>query len=330
MKLYSAIGIEDFSNPLTVQAGADNVNRRLGLTDMFHLSGHSSYVPIPTPGKGLNLTTYASNDGFSLKDIIADYPTGDCWVAMGIMVDPITISGGGGTFFQTAYQGRYDVVANIGNQTRNDLIAVAGQNKRCCLEVIYKPLTGQFKVYVNGVVKQTGFYSMLPIATYPLASQMLCFNGYQYSDGTSRFFVTDCYFGVVDSIDAFLGNFKVTKLVAKTSTLNADGMTPGGAPQLTTGDHAIEFDTAPLAGHVVYGATETIRAFSAGPTAAVTTKRKINGVETTARKVSNIPVAVPVLFTDDLLQQRIMSPTANYVAGTPLTECKLALSIVNN
>jgi hypothetical protein len=330
MKLYSAIGIEDFSNPLSVQPTADNVSRRLGPTDLFHACGHPSFVPIPTPGKGMNFSTYGCSDTFMLRDIIAEYPTGDCWVALGVMVDPIVIGGGNGVFFQANYNGRYDVTASIGSMTRNDLMVVAGQSKRCCLEVVYKPLTGQYRVYVNGVVKQAGTFSQLSVNSYPLVNQGIAFNGYHTSDSTSRFFVTDCYFGVVDGIDACLGNFKITKLVAKTSTLNVDGMTPGGAGQLTTGDHVVEFDTAPLAGQVVLGVAETVRAFSVGPTAAVTTKRTVNGVATAARKASNIPIVIPTTFTEDFAVQRVMSPPTNYAYGTPLTECKLALSIVNN
>jgi hypothetical protein len=329
MKLYSAIGVEDLSNPLTVQPTADNVTRRLGCTDMFSTCGHPSYVPVPTPGKGLTLTTYASMIGFELKDIIAEYPTGDCWVALGLIIDPTTLGAGNNVFFTTTTSS-YSVVANIGNQTHNTLIAIAGQGKRCCIELVYKPLTNQYRVYVNGVVRQAGTFSALNPASYPLASQMVNFNGYGTVDTTTRILVTDAYFGVVDSIDDRLGNFKINKLVAKTTTLSVDGMTPGGAAQLTTGDHAIEFDVAPLANQIVVGVAESIRAYSPGPTSTVITKRKVNGVETAARAAANVPVAIPVLVVDDLLATRVAAPLSAYAPYTPLTECKLTLSIVAN
>lgn len=330
MKLFSAIGIEDFSNPLTVQPTTD-VYRRLGFTDLFHFAGHPSFFPIPVAGRGCNFSTYSSSTGFQLKDVIAEYPTGNCWVALGIMVDPIQISGGGGTFFSVTSSLAYHAFVSMGTANRNDLIAIAGQNKRCCLELIYKPSTGQYRIYVNGIMVQSGSTSILNVGSYPLDKQMVCFNAFHQNDSTSRFYVTDCYLGVVDAIDSFLGNFKVNKLVAKTTTLNADGMTPGGAAQRVTGDHVVEFDVATLNGQVVQGVAESIRAFSVGPTAAVSTKRTINGVETAARKAANLPViSPPVLGSDDILNQRPAAPPSNYVSGTPLTECKLALSIVSN
>jgi hypothetical protein len=69
---------------------------------------------------------------------------------------------------------------------------------------------------------------------------------------------------------------------------------------------------------------------SPGPTAAVSTKRTINGSETAARKVSNIPVAIPLTAIEDVSVPRTGAAAQSYVNMTPLTECKLALSIVPN
>ncbi|MNQ21057.1 hypothetical protein D3C85_341570 [compost metagenome] len=330
MKLISAVGIDDFSNPSMVNGYSDNIIKRLGITDLFHSNGHPSYAPTPTPGKGLYMTAYSNQTTFMMKDIIADYPTGECWVAMGIMIDPAIIAAANGVFFTTIANTQYNVGAFIGTLTRNDIIGIHGQNKRCCVELIWRPATGQFRVYVNGVMRDQGTFSLVNTISYPLVGQSIGFNAFSQQDTTSRFYFTDFYIGVVGSINECMGNFKVTKLVAKNTTLNAAGMTPGGAAQLTTGDHTVEFDTAPLAGSIVAGVVETIRAYSPGPTAAVTTKRTVNGVETAERKAANLPVAITSLATDEVVNKRVMAPPAAYAIGTPLTEYKLALSIVNN
>lgn len=331
MKLISAVGIDDFSNPSMTNAATDNIIKRLGITDLFQANGHPSYGPTPVAGKGLYMTAYSTQTSFLMKDIIADYPTGDCWVAMGVMIDPTLIAAASGPFFQAlGMTGAYNVVSNVGSLTRNDIIGIHGQNKRCCAELIWKPATGQFRVYVNGVMRDQGNFSLFNTGTYPPANQLMSLNGWSQQDTTSRFYFTDFYIGIVDSISECLGNFKITKLVAKNSTLNSAGMTPGGAAQLTTGDHTVEFDTAPLAGSIVAGVVETVRAYSPGPTAAVTTKRTVNGVETAERKAANLPVAITSLATDEAVNKRVMAPPTAYAIGTPLTECKLALSIVNN
>jgi hypothetical protein len=329
MKLYSAVGIEDFSNPLTVQGVGDATIRRLGLLDWFNMSAHGSYIPIPTPGKGLNLSAYANQTGFPLKDIIAEYPTGDCWIAFGVMIDPITIIQQGGSFFSVSTSNT-TVYVPMSALSRYDILQTWGQGKRCCVELVWKPLTGVYKVFVNGIQRASGTASAWNTGAYPMSTHIVNFNAYAVNDSTTRMYVTDAYIGVVDSIDDRLGNFKIQKLAQKTSTLNADGMTPGGPVQLATGDHTVEFDTAPLAGSIVCGVAETVRALSQGPTASVTTKRTINGSETAARKAGPIPVTPPAIVIDEFAAPRVMAPPTPYVLGTPLTECKLTLSIVNN
>jgi hypothetical protein len=275
------------------------------------------------------MAAYATQTGLPLKEVIADYPTGECWLAMGIMIDPVVTPVANGVFFSITTSNQ-SIVTWIGGLTRADILATYGQNKRTCVELIYRPATGAYKIFINGIQRASGIFSLLNTNAYPLSTQIVNFNSFATQETTTRMFITDFYVGVVDSIDDRLGNFKIQKLVAKNTTLNIDGMTPGGAAQLVTGDHTIEFDTAPVANFSVCGVVESVRAFSQGPTASVNTKRTLNGSETVARKAANMPTAIPTLMLDEIANQRVMATPQPYVTGTPLTECKLALSIVNN
>lgn len=329
MKLYSAAGIGDLSDPSNYLITAPGTFQRLGYLELLQLSGHPSYLPIPTPARGLNLPVYASQTGFPMREIVADYPGADCWVAVGLMLDPINVGSAAGQFFTMSASNGTTSVA-VGSLTRYDLMVTHGQNKLCCVELIYNPKTGVYKIFVNGIQRQTGTSSVLNTTAYPMAQQLINFNSYATSETATRFYLTDYYIGVVDSVDDRLGNFKITKLAVKTTTLSAAGMTPGAPAQLTTGDHAVEFDVAPLNGQVISGVIESVRAYSPGPTASLNMKRKVNGVETAAVKISNIPTSFPATIADELATPRVMAPRAAYVTGTPLTECKLSLSIVPN
>ncbi len=327
MKLYSAATPEDLGNATTFVTNLSDP-KYWGYTDIIHNWGSTSQVSLAVLGKGLAIYGGWNGHSLQLRDIIDDYPTGDCWIAFGMMAEPYSTNAmpTNGANFMSVGQHSNSAFATF-VLTAGNAFTTWGQGKRVCIEVVFKPLTGDYKVFVNGIQRGTG--SLGPFAS-SMALREIALNFCQYSTVNNWFLLTDYYLGVVDSVDDRLGSFKIDALVSKQTTLPAGTLTIDGNAPVITGEHTIEYDVAPLQGRTIVGITEQVRAMSPGPTAALSFKRKVNGVETSARTYNDVPVTFPLKRAEILAVKRAGAPITDYVKGTPLTEAKLTLSVQAN
>jgi len=331
MKLYSAATPEDLGNATTFVSNLADP-KYWGYTDIVHHWGNAAAASSASLGKGLAIYGAYNGHGIMLRDIIDDYPTGDCWIAFGMMAEPFGTNAmpnnGGGLFtIGTSPAAQVSNGTLFPGCTCGQAFTTYGQGKRVAIETIFKPLTGEYRVYVNGVKRAEG--TMTPFGNV-ITLRDACLNFCQYAAINNWFLLTDYYLGVVDSIDDRVGAFKVDALLSKQTTLPTGTLTMDGTSPTITGDHTVEYDVAPIQGKNVVGIVEQVRAASVGPTAALSFKRKVNGTETGARKVSDIPVTFPLKRAEILASSRVGAPATNYVKGTPLTEAKLSLSVQAN
>lgn len=329
MKLFSAAGIDDLLNPATYAGWAAGAPvKRLGYLDLFHCGGGTNYQPTPSPGKGMVLPVYISVLSISLRDIQVDNPDGSDFIMFGVIIQ-------GDSNATTHYNGpqmglgradSWSAVNAIG-LGRNEIINTFGGGKPVCVEMSYQMSTGLAKQYINGVLRWSGTVAQVAGQS---SYRTLLLNPYQANDNGRSIILSDYYLGTTKDPDFRLGNFKIAKLVVKSTTLPNAALVADGTVALVTGQHSVTFDTTPLSGSVVAGLVEKVLATSPGPTAGISMKRTVNTVTTASAAFKDIPIAVPVTAPDDAAVMKQTAPPTDYVLATPLTECKVSLEIISN
>ena len=328
MKLFSAAGLDDLLNPANyVDRAGIPYPKRLGYLDLFHMQS-GSFVPTASPGKGMSLPVYTSVLSISMRDVQADNTSGTDWVVFGAIIQGDDIAGNYNT--SPAFGlGRADSwsASNTIGLTREQIINTFGGGKPVCVEILYQPSTGTIKQYINGVLR---WNSTITAIGGVAVHRTLLINPYQVSDNGRRMVLSEYYLGTTTDENFRLGNFKVSKLVAKSTTLPPAALIADDTVALVTGQHSVTFDAAPLSTAIVAGVVERVRVASPGPTAGITIKRTVNGTTTAAASFKDIPTVVPSFSQDDSFVAKVLAPPTDYVLATPLSEVKVSLEMISN
>lgn len=328
MKLFSAAGLDDLLNPANyVDRAGLSYPKRLGYLDLFHMC-NTTFVPTLLPGIGMSLPVYTSVLSISMRDVQADNTSGTDWVVFGAMIqgDGSAAAYSNYPVFALGRADNWSASSAIG-MGREQIINTFGGGKPVCVEILYQPSTNMAKQYINGVLR---FSAAVTPMSGTVAQRTLLINPYQTVDNGRRVIVSDYYLGTTTDENFRLGNFKVTKLVAKSTTLPPAALIADDTVALVTGQHSVTFDTALLANSVVAGVVERVRAASPGPTAGIAIKRTVNGVTTAAASIKDIPTVVPSWSQDDALIAKIIAPPTDFVLATPVSEFKVSLEMINN
>lgn len=328
MKLFSAAGLDDLTKGYSYTQYAKNL---LGATDLITYNGNNGYIPTQS-AKGLHLRSYMTCCAISLRDVVDDGSTAE-WIALGLMIEPVAgqaFPNASDTWFNLTTDGSTN--ATSFSIPRNTLLNDWGAGARHCQELLFKPSTGQWNLYVNGILRTSGTIGMDPSWLVPstLRQWYLNFCTYTTNSATGYFTLTDFYLAKVDSGASVLGNFKVSKLVTKQTTLPAAAATIDGNTATLTGNYSVEFDVSPLDGKSVQGVVESVRACSVGPTAGLSATRRLNGADSAANKVTNIALALPSGQVNFAQHYRLGAKATEFTSGTPVTEFKVNLSVVDN
>lgn len=328
MKLFSAAGLDDLTKGYSYTQYAKNF---VGATDLISYCENNGYAPTQT-AKGLNVRQYMNTLALPLRDIVDDGSAAE-WIALGLMIEPTV-----GQSFPTSSNAWFTLTTDAYTSAapftsgRTTVLNDWGGGVRHCQELLFKPSTGQWNLYVNGVLRASGTISMDPSWLVPsnLRQWYLNFCAYTTNSSSGYFTLTDFYLAKVDSGASVLGNFKVSKLVTKQTTLPAAAATIDGNTATLTGNYSVEFDVTSLDGKSVQGVVESVRACSVGPTAALSATRRLNGADGAANKVTNIALALPSGQANFAQHYRLGAKATEFTPGTPVTEFKVNLSVVDN